>query len=143
MEFTPYARVIDPTFSYDAANQKIVAKFKVELGDNTKANTIHEVRLCANTSNHVSNNFNLCKNDPGAKATMVQEGEEITLSIDCTAGVNADEFQYNRNHYLRIAVLAKDAMGWQYNTKNFYNHSDVYVMDRNKSISKYDWSTAE
>lgn len=137
MTVTPYARVVNPTFTYDAATKKIKATFKIELGDKTKANVISQVKLCAYTDCHVCNNFNLCKDDPGASASNVTEGETITLEIDTTLAANAEEFKYVRKHYLRIAVLAN---GNGFNTASLYNFSDTYFMTSDFStFDKFVW----
>ena len=135
---TPFARVVDPQFSYDAASKKIRATFKVELGDASKANTIAAVRLCAYTDCHVCRNFNLCANDPGASAFNVAEGDTITLEIDTTLAANDEEFKYTREHFLRIAVLAN---GNDYNSSGIYNFSETYMMSRDfQRVEKYNWA---
>lgn len=140
VDFTvvPFARVINPQFSYDASSKKIKATFKVELGDASKANTIAVVRLCAYTDCHVCRNYNLCTSDPGAVANNVADGETVTLEIDTTLPSNNEEFQYKRNHYLRIAVLAN---GNNFNTSGAYNFSETYVMSSDfQKIDKFDWN---
>lgn len=135
---TPFARVKDLNISYDASSKKIKATFKVELGDNTKANKINTVRLCAYTDCFVCRNFNLCANDPGSVKTNVSEGETITLEIDTTLNGNAEQFKYKRKHYLRIAVLAN---GNDYNSLGFYNFSDTYVMSPDFSkVEVFNWN---
>lgn len=134
---TPFARVIDPVFSYDAATGKINATFKIELGDASKAGNIRNVLLCAYTDCFVSSNFNHCSGDPGASVSNVAEGETITLSIDTTRESNREEFKYKRDHYLRIAVLAT---GNGFNTESLYNFSDTYVMDADlSSVKLFNW----
>lgn len=146
-KLTPYCRIIDPEFSYDAANQLITATFSVEMGDPSRLNTISQVVLCSNTSNFVGQNFRMNPNDTGSSLSNVEvksDGttDRITLTIDASSeGVNKElgEFQYERPHYLRIAALAQ-APG--INTNSIWNFSPVYVMNRDKSINLYDWSTA-
>lgn len=134
---TPFARVVNPQFSYDSSTKKIKATFKVELGDATKANTIASVIFCAYTDCHVCRNFNLCANDPGASAANVKDGDTITLEIDTTLAANNEEFKYSRDHYLRIAVLAN---GNNYNGSANYNFSETYVMSSDfKTVNKFDW----
>lgn len=146
-KLTPYCRIIDPEFSYDAENQQIKATFSVEMGDPSRLNTISQVVLCSNTSNFVGQNFRMNPNDTGSSLSNVEvksDGttDRITLTIDASSeGVNKElgEFQYERPHYLRIAALAQ-APG--INTNSIWNFSPVYVMNRDKSINLYDWSTA-
>lgn len=144
-EITPYCRIIDPEFSYDAENQQIKATFSVEMGDPSRLNTISQVVLCSNTSNFVGQNFRMNSNDTGSSLSNVEvksDGttDRITLTIDASSeGVNLDEFQYERAHYLRIGALAKSS---DVNTNSIWNFSPIYVMNRDKSINLYDWSTA-
>lgn len=144
-ELTPYCRIIDPEFSYDAATEKVTATFSLEMGDPSRLNTIEKVVLCSNTSNFVGQNFRQNSLDTGsssAAVTVKDDGttDRITLTLDASkGGVNSDEFKYERAHYLRIAALAK---GGSYNTQSIWNFSPVYVMNRDHSIHLYDWSTA-
>lgn len=144
-ELTPYCRIIDPEFSYDAENQQIKATFSVEMGDPSRLNTISQVVLCSNTSNFVGQNFRRNPNDTGSSLSNVEvksDGttDRITLTIDASSeGVNKDEFKYESAHYLRIGALAKSS---DVNTSDMWNFSPVYVMNRDKSINLYDWSTA-
>lgn len=148
-KLTPYCRIIDPEFSYDAANQQIKATFSVEMGDPSRLNTISQVVLCSNSSNFVGHSKNYRENDidkdPGASlanVTVKEDGttDRITLTVDASSdGVNTSEFQYERPHYLRIAALAT-APG--VNTSSIWNFSPIYVMNEDKSINLYDWSTA-
>ena len=133
---TPYCRIVDENITYNAATKKIVATFKVELGDATKANSINNIALCANTQLFVGcNYFNLAKDDAGAKkaggfdwATFSQKpaaqpGETVTLEIDTQAPANATLFKYEQERYIRIAALAA---GNGYNGNNYYNFSKIY-----------------
>lgn len=144
-KLTPYCRIVDPKFSYDAASQTITATFSVKMSDPSRLNTISQVAVCSNTSNFVGQNFRQNGSDPGSTLSNVVVKEDgttdtITLTIDASkGGVNNEEFQYERAHFLRIGALAK---GGAYNTQNIWNFSPVYVMNRDKQISLYDWSTA-
>lgn len=144
-ELTPYCRIIDPEFSYDAETEQITATFSVEMGDPSRLNTISQVVLCSNTSNFVGQNFRMNANDTGsamASPTVNADGttDRITLTIDASSdGVNLDEFKYERAHYLRIGALAT---GSGVNTNSMWNFSPIYVLNRDKSINQYDWSTA-
>lgn len=100
---TPYARVKDVHFEYDAATKEIVATFKVEHGDATKTNGINVFFMGAPDrfvgKNH--NNFT----DATAKKGPVNAGETIELRVNTTGG-NQGEFQYSQPHYLRIGAMA-------------------------------------
>ena len=138
MDFTvtPFCRIVVDDIHYDAATKKILATFKVELGDATKANSINTVALCANTQVFVGYNyFNLAKDDIGAKREgafdwttwsqkpAAQPGEAVTLSIDTGATANAELFKYEQDRYIRVAALAA---GNGYNGNNYYNFSKIY-----------------
>lgn len=136
---TPYARIIDPEITYDSANSRIVAKFKVSLGDATKANSV-KVFLLGYTDRFVSDGFNNFT-DASAKleAGVVADGQtEYTLYVDVTSTTNNNsQFKYKRTHYVRIGALATgiDWTTWTFhNSANKYNFSPVF------SISK-DFST--
>lgn len=146
---TPFCRIVDPQISYNATTKKVVAKFKVELGDNTKANAILNLRFCGNTQLFVGATvFNLVSSDDaGAKkeggtwGTMVfpaaQPGQEVTLEIDTTNPKNAELFKYNQDRYFRIAAQAG---GNGYNSQNLYNFSPIYKISADFSkIEEYKW----
>ena len=133
---TPFCRIVVDDIHYAAATKKILATFKVELGDATKANSINTVALCANTQVFVGYNyFNLAKDDIGAKREgafdwttwsqkpAAQPGEAVTLSIDTGATANAELFKYEQDRYIRVAALAA---GNGYNGNNYYNFSKIY-----------------
>lgn len=118
----PFCRILSPVLKYE--NGKIVATFSVELGDPTKAETIPNVALCANTQVFVGCNYqNLAKNDAGAKMKDVKPGEVITLEIDPELPANADLFRYRQDRYFRIAAMAG---GNGYNTNKYYNFSATF-----------------
>lgn len=149
---TPYCRIVDERISYNASTKKIVATFKVELGDATKANTITNLSLCSNTQVFVGRNyFNLAKDDPGAKkegamdwttwstGPAVNPGEEVTLEIDTQRPENAILFQYEQDRFFRIAAVAS---GNGYNGNNYYNFSKTYKMSADfKTVEVVDWDT--
>lgn len=148
-ELTPYCRILEPKFVYDASNETITATFKVQLSDPARANTLAEVILCSNYDNHVGQNFRLNTADTGSTISNVAVNSDgttdtITLTLDTSkdgvnGGHNMAEFWYERAHYLRIAALAT---GNGHNTSRFYNFSPIYVFNEDKSINLYDWSTA-
>lgn len=144
-ELLPYCRIVNPEISYDAAGETITATFSVELTDPSKAGTLAQVVFCSNTSNFVGQNFRMNSGDTGSIAsgiTVNADGttDTITLTIDASdGGVNNAEFQYERPHYLRIAALAN---GNGFNTSSMWNFSPVYVLNEDKTVNVYDWSTA-
>lgn len=126
---TPYARVLDHKISYDAASKKIVATVTVQVADPAKTTSIDEVRLCCYTDNFVGSALNNCKQDVGAVAKNVAfdaAGKAtVTVAIDTQDQSNAVEFKYDREHYVRIAVLAT---GQGVNSSNRYNLSPTYCL---------------
>ena len=142
IELLPYCRVVDPEFSTkkDAFGNlsKLVAKFKVELTDPSKANKVANVAFCANTQMFVGANYqNLAKDDTGAKKKNVTAGTTITLEIDMNNSKNADLFKYNRDRYLRVGAMAN---GNGYNTGNFYNFSKVYKISADfEDVEEVEW----
>ena len=142
LELLPYCRIVDPEFSTkkDAFGNlsKLVVKFKVELTDPTKANTIANVAFCANTQMFVGANYqNLAKGDSGAKKKNVTAGSTVTLEIDMKNTSNADLFRYNRERYLRVAAMAN---GNGYNSNNLYNFSKTYRISADfETIEEVEW----
>ena len=146
----PFCRIVDPRISYDKAENKVKATFKVELTDPTKANAIMNLKLCGNVQLFVGATvFNMVSaDDAGAKkdgfswGTMTfpacQPGEEVTLEINGNDPKNADLFKYNQVRYFRIAAMAS---GNGYNTQQAYNFSPIYKVSADfSSIEEYKWS---
>lgn len=142
-EKLPYCRIKDVSFTWQ--DNKVIAKFKVEAGDAARANAIRKFVLCSSTSNFVSDFYSMTKTEvnnlgewwaPGPNYPM---GQEITIELDTTG---KEEFTYSRDHYLRIGVVAGDYAN-AINPDNIYNYCPIYKMDKNHSISLYDWSTAK
>jgi len=138
---TPFCRVINPQFSYDASSRKIKATFSVELGDATKANNISNVAFCANTTVFVGCEFgNMAKDDKGAKKqgnNVVAPGETVTLEISLDDPKNVELFRYTQDRYLRIAAMAK---GNGFNTANVYNFSKIYKVSADfKTFTEVIW----
>ncbi len=100
---TPYARVKDVHFEYDAATKEIVATFKVEHGDASKTNGINVFFMGAPDrfvgKNH--NNFT----DATASKMWVEPNTTVELRVNTTGGNNS-EFKYEQPHFLRIAAMA-------------------------------------
>lgn len=142
LELLPYCRIVDPVFSvtknFAGEYSKLVVKFKVELTDPTKANTVANVAFCANTQMFVGANYqNLAKGDGGAKKKNVAAGSTITLEIDMKNTSNADLFRYSRERYLRVGAMAN---GNGYNSNNLYNFSKIYKISADfETIEEVEW----
>ena len=124
---TPYARIVNPEFSYDAANERIVATFSVEHGDPTRTSRI-DTRLCVFPDRFVGQQFNSCKNVPGSAANnVVADGTtRITVYVDTNSPLaENDQFKYTRTHYIRVAAVAT---GPGVNTSKRANFSQVYAL---------------
>ena len=113
---TPFCRILNPEVKYDAATKVITATFAIEAGV-SEVNNIGNVYLCVYPDRFVRNGYNKCKDDPMAHAVNVNPDgtTQVTLSVDPErvvwqggqmVKVNADEFQYDRPHYIRIAAVA-------------------------------------
>ena len=142
LELVPYCRIVDPQFSVKkdllGNYSKLVVKFKVELTDPTKANTVANVAFCANTQMFVGANYqNLAKGDSGAKKKNVTAGSTVTLEIDMKNTSNADLFRYTRERYLRVGAMAN---GNGYNSNNIYNFSPIYRISADfEDIEEVTW----
>jgi hypothetical protein len=121
---TPYIRIIDPSITFDATVNKFKATFKLEFGDESKANTVYKAQLCCYPDNFVGIFLNNCGGDTEASANsgIIADGTTVnTLYINPQNAANAAEFKYSpRIHYLRIAVCA---VGNGYNSSYHYNYS--------------------
>ena len=119
---TPYARIKDVSFSYDATTKKLVAKFKVEHADPAKTNSM-TVKFLVNNSRWVGvgDEYNFIDE---ASATMenAPAGMEITLMVD----KDGKNFKYKKPYYLRIGAVAT---GTNVNTNKRFNFSAVYKID--------------
>ena len=105
----PYARVLEPKITVEGG--KIKATFKVNAGYE-EVNNIGLAYLCVGPDRFVTRSNKQCSKDPGAVAENNDPagGETITLEVDPERivddiKVNADEFQYDRDHFVRIAVV--------------------------------------
>lgn len=99
---TPYARISNVSFSYDAATKEIVAKCNVSHGDANKTNGIKVFLLIA-PDRFVGKNHNNAE-DATASTSFI-DGGAVELRIKTTGG-NKSEFQYKQPHYLRIGAQA-------------------------------------
>lgn len=103
---TPFLRVINPSITYDAASDKIIAKCKIEAGGTDV--TINQLRLFVFTDKWVGNRIN--SGIQGAavlnlNGETIDPDKEYVLSIDRNA--HLDFFKYSRNYYFRIGAQAK------------------------------------
>lgn len=108
---TPFCRILNPVVTYDSATKGIKATFTVEAGI-SQVNNIGNVYLCVYPDRFVRDTYNKCKDDPYAHAVNVNPDgtTQVTLTVDPERvvngkKVNADEFQYDRPHYIRIAAV--------------------------------------
>lgn len=127
---TPYIRIIEPSVTFDSSVNKFKATFKLQYGDENKANEIYKASLCCYPDNFVGIYLNNCSGDPEAsKSTgVIADGTTInTLYIDPANVSNASEFKYSpRTHYFRIAVCA---VGNGYNSSFHYNYTPSFSIE--------------
>ena len=109
---TPFCRIVNPTITFDRSAKKIKASFKIET-DLPEVNNIGNVYLCVYPDRFVRQGYNNCKEDDGAKLSDVDptKGETITLEVDMNNPKNAEEFQYDRPHFIRIAAIGAHYAG--------------------------------
>lgn len=107
---TPFVRVENVQWAMDGKKIKVTFKVSSPLA---AVNNIGEVRLCVAKDRFVSMTDNGCDKDPNASVTDVDpSGTTITLFVDpdCTDPAtgqkyNAQEFQYDQPHFVRIAAI--------------------------------------
>ncbi len=128
-EVEPYARIKDVNISYEAAKERFVAKFKVELSERAEAEggVLQSVVFGGNTQKFINaTTFNLASEDPKAllEGTLIPN-REYTLYIDAKAtGKNPQLFKYKRPLYFRVAALVKGG----FNSSNLYNYSETFAV---------------
>ncbi len=150
LKVMPFCRIVDPKITYDSATKHFVATFKVHVTDPSKANTIQNVRFCANTQLFVGATvFNQANEDVLASKTagfdwstwtmtVLEPDTEIKLEINTEDPKNADLFKYNQVRYFRIAA---ETEGNGFNTQQAYNFSPIYKVSADfSSIEEYKWS---
>jgi hypothetical protein len=106
-EVTPYVRIKDPDISYDNANNRIVATFKLQAGKPEVK--LSSIRLYAFTDIYVGEQvkFDLKGSTSHQTFNPAEEMTDVTvytLSIDLKE--NMDVFKYSRNYYFRVGALA-------------------------------------
>lgn len=105
----PYVRIENVNFSMEGKKIKATCKVSSPV---SSVNNIGEVRLCIAVDRFVRYANNGAKDDPNAVAKDVsRDGGTVTVFIDPDyvnekdVKVNAEEFQYDQVHYVRIAAL--------------------------------------
>lgn len=138
---TPYVRIKNVQLSATSANV-ITAKCDVEAG--VPGTTIVAVELCVYPDRWVRHSLNKCQDDPKAIVKNPSSLTGISLEVDpqrivvsngTERKVNADEFQYNRPHYIRIAALGRHSQ----KTGDAYNYSAVYKLENGSITEVTDW----
>lgn len=106
---TPYVRIENVSFSMEGNKIKATCKVSSPV---SAVNNIGEVRLCIAVDRFVSYSNNGAKDDSGSYSTDASpEGASVTLVIDPDktnangVKVNAQEFQYDQVHYVRVAAV--------------------------------------
>ena len=106
---TPYVRIENVSWSMEGKKIKVSCKVSSPVA---QVNNIGEVRLCIAMDRFVSMSNNAADKDPNAATTDADpSGTTVSLLIDPdytnAAGQkpNAQEFQYDQVHYVRIAAL--------------------------------------
>ena len=145
----PYVRIENINFSMEGKKIKATCKVSSPV---SSVNNIGEVRLCIAVDRFVRYSNNGAKDDPNAVATDINPaGGTVTLLIDPdyvnekNVKVNAEEFQYDQVHYVRIAAVGahyfiKDAWDedlgpdmnqfpWdQLDWNDFHNYNDLIAI---------------
>jgi hypothetical protein len=112
---TPYVRIENVSFAMDGKKIKATCKVSSPVAD---VNNIGEVRLCIAVDRFVTRSNNGASADPNAVVENVsRDGANVTLFIDPdyvnaqNVKVNAEEFQYDQVHYVRIAAIGAHYAG--------------------------------
>jgi hypothetical protein len=105
-EVTPYIRIKDSDISYDNANNRIVATFKLQAGKTEVK--LSSIRLYAFTDIYVGEQvkFDLKGNNFRQTFNPVVEIDETSYTLSIDLKENADLFEYSRNYYFRVGALA-------------------------------------
>lgn len=103
---TPFLRIINPTITYDASTDRIVAKCRIEAGGTDV--TLNQIRLFVFTDKWVGNRINSGIQGEAVlnlNGATIDSNQEYTLVINRAENMNF--FQYSRNYYFRIGARAK------------------------------------
>ena len=132
---TPYARIINPTITYEGT--KFVARFTVQVSDAAKTPNV-DVALFGFTDRYVSesnNNFIFDSKDKNyqpegkiKKIKLTNGQADVVLSIN-TEIPSGNQFVYKREHFLRIGAVATGSA----NSSKRYNYSPVYKVSNDFS----------
>ena len=129
-QVTPYLRIQNPNVSWDGS--KINATFSVEVA--VPGTTVSRVEICVWPDRWVRHSSNNCSGDAASYKVNPTE-TSFSLSVDSKNAANANEFQYDRVHYIRIAALGSNPS----NTSNAYNYSPVYKLQNGTITEVTDW----
>jgi hypothetical protein len=106
---TPYIRIINPSITHDAANNRIVATFTLQPG--SPEVRLSAIRLYGFSDMYVGEAVKYNTTGAGFIQTFspaaVIGGTQYTLTIDLAA--NSNFFNYTKNYYFRIGALANVA----------------------------------
>ena len=134
---TPYLRIKNPQVT--VSGEVINATCQIEVA--VPGTTIGRVEICVFPDRWVRHSQNNCANDPQSYVVGPAAGTTVSLSVDPQRKnekgelVNADEFQYKRIHYIRIAALGINSR----NTSSMYNYSPVYKLENGTITEVTDW----
>ena len=107
---TPFVRVENVQWAMEGKKIKVTCKVSSPV---PAVNNIGEVRLCVAKDRFVGMNNNSCDQDPSAHVEDVDpSGTTVTLYVDpdytnpaTGQKPNAQEFQYDQPHFVRIAAI--------------------------------------
>ena len=112
---TPYVRIENVAWAMEGKKIKVTCKVSSPVA---AVNNIGEVRLCISNDRFVGMSNNGAQSDPNAVVTDVTpEGTNVTLYIDPDytnekgQKPNAQEFQYDLPHYVRVAAVGAHYVG--------------------------------
>jgi hypothetical protein len=103
---SPFVTVSNVSVSIEGGKIKATCSVKANFPID-KINNIGTVALCVYPDRFVKISANKCGSDPEAVVKNLDPSvvQNVTLFVDPTLDVNADEFQYDRPHYVRIAAI--------------------------------------
>lgn len=143
---TPYVTITDVNPTYVNGKIQVTCKVKANFPED-KVNNIGSVILCVYPDRFVRQSANNCANDPGAVLKNVSPAgtETLTLTVDPTLTANAQEFQYNRPHYIRIAAVGAhyDIVPEHTEMKLFFNQALFEAYGSPEEYRQYFYYEAE
>lgn len=123
---TPYARVLDTKFAYNASAKTVTATFKVELAVPADITNV-DVQLFAYSDRFVCDALNKINEASAKKTITVAEANgatEITLTASVASDANQGLFMYDFDKFWRVGVCAT---GNGVNGSKRFNFSPSYV----------------